>query len=492
MKDQNSYKQILKATSLFSGVQIVNIIFSIVKSKFAAILIGPSGMGILGLFNSTLNLGSGISKLGLDLSSIKEIAYAQQNISNERVDFIIYILKKITWITGLIGALLIISFSSFLSELVFDNKAYSFSFIWIAIALFFRQVMSANLAILQGRRELVKLAKANLITSGFSLIISIILFYYFGVDGIIPVIVLSAIIGFFISHFLNNYHPKFVQKLSIQETFIQGKEMIQLGLTLSVTSLFSILTIYLLQLYVKNVGGISEVGLYNVGFLIINTYVGMIFNAMSKDYFPRLSAIATNFDEANKIIIKQAIVGVLLVTPIIIIFLTFAPIFISVFFSSEFLSIVDLVSIGLLGIVFKSASWSMGYYFIAKGDSKVYIKTAIGFNTLLLVMSIIGYNLDGLRGIGISFLVYYSIHFSVIYMIMKLRYQFSFSNEFLLIFIGCIGLCGISLPLTYLENSLLKYVLLICIILVSIWFTVNFLNKKADLKSIMNNIIGKK
>ena len=121
MKDQNSYKQILKATSLFSGVQLLNILFSLIKSKFAAILIGSIGMGILGLFNSTLNLASVVSKLGLDISSVKEIAFAKQNISSEKVDSIIYILKKLIWISGLIGSAFIIIFSTYLSKLIFDS-----------------------------------------------------------------------------------------------------------------------------------------------------------------------------------------------------------------------------------------------------------------------------------------------------------------------------------------------------------------------------------
>jgi O-antigen/teichoic acid export membrane protein len=491
VKNQNSYKQILKATSLFSGVQLLNILFSLIKSKFAAILIGSIGMGILGLFNSTLNLASVVSKLGLDISSVKEIAFAKQNISSEKVDSIIYVLKKLICISGLIGSAFIIIFSTYLSELIFDSQDYSFSFIWIAIALFFRQITLSNLAILQGQIRLVQLAKANVYASGFSLIISILLFYYFGVDGIVPFILLSAIFGFLFSHYFNNYRASISKKLTIKETIIEGKDMIKLGLTLSVTSVFSILTVYLLQIYVKNVGGMSEVGFYNVGFLIINTYVGMIFNAMSKDYFPRLSAVSNDFKKANEIIVKQALVGVLLVTPIIIVFLSFASTLIKLFFSVEFLAIIGLVSFGLLGIVFKAASWSMGYYFIAKGDSQVYIKTAIGFNTLLLVMSIIGYNYDGLRGIGISFMVYYMIHFSIIYLIIKLRYQFSLSREFLFTFMVCVLFCGISFILTFIDNSQIKYSMLMIMIIISSWFTIRLLNKKVDLMEIIKRLLGR-
>ena len=46
-ENRNSYKQSLKATSLFGGVQIFNILIQIIRSKFAAVLLGPEGMGVM-------------------------------------------------------------------------------------------------------------------------------------------------------------------------------------------------------------------------------------------------------------------------------------------------------------------------------------------------------------------------------------------------------------------------------------------------------------
>lgn len=51
-----SYKSIFKATSLFGGVQVFKILVNIIKQKLLAILIGPEGVGILGLFTSATQL----------------------------------------------------------------------------------------------------------------------------------------------------------------------------------------------------------------------------------------------------------------------------------------------------------------------------------------------------------------------------------------------------------------------------------------------------
>ena len=53
MEQKSSYRQIVKATSLFGGVQFFQIIISVIRSKFVAILLGPAGMGIVGLLTAT-------------------------------------------------------------------------------------------------------------------------------------------------------------------------------------------------------------------------------------------------------------------------------------------------------------------------------------------------------------------------------------------------------------------------------------------------------
>lgn len=70
-EQRSSYRQIVKATSLFGGVQFFQILISVVRSKFVAILLGPSGMGIVGLLTSTTGLITGLTNFGLGTSAIK-------------------------------------------------------------------------------------------------------------------------------------------------------------------------------------------------------------------------------------------------------------------------------------------------------------------------------------------------------------------------------------------------------------------------------------
>ena len=53
-----SYRHIFRSTSLFGGVQGLNVLIGIVRNKCVAVILGPSGMGLLSLYNATVKLMS--------------------------------------------------------------------------------------------------------------------------------------------------------------------------------------------------------------------------------------------------------------------------------------------------------------------------------------------------------------------------------------------------------------------------------------------------
>jgi PST family polysaccharide transporter len=437
-KNQNSYKQILKATSLFGGVQVFGVLVSIVKSKFAAIFLGPAGIGVLGVLNATLNVIIGFFKLGLDISAVKEISVSYEESAPAKTSMTINVLKRLTWITGILGSTVTIISSSWLSQIAFGNSDHTISFVVISIAIFFNQLTVGNLAILQGLRKLRNLAKATVWASFCSLLTIIPLYYYFGISGIVPVIVLNSIFTFIFSwHFTKPFKTK-LESLPFIQVLLEGKQMVKLGFVLSMGSLATLLMVYIVQVFITNQGGLEEVGFYNAAFIIINAYVGVIFNAMSKDYFPRLASVMEHGNIFKNVVNQQAFVAVLLITPVIIVFLTFSPLIIKILFSNAFLPILGILTFGILATLFKAASWTLGYILIAKGDSKLYIITEVGFNALLILMSIFGYIYGGLTGVGIGYLLYYLLYLIGIKIITRQFYDFEFNAGFYKIFITCV------------------------------------------------------
>nr|WP_314896480.1 hypothetical protein [uncultured Flavobacterium sp.] len=158
---KTSYHQIVKTTSLFGGVQFLTIIISIIRTKLIAVFIGPAGMGIVSLLNSAISIIGGVTSLGIETSGVKHISSNYKNNDLKSVSTLVAIVKKLALATGILGCIVAIIFSRWLSQLTFGNSNHTFSFVFISITLLFRQLMIGQLVVLQGLRRMKLLAKAN-------------------------------------------------------------------------------------------------------------------------------------------------------------------------------------------------------------------------------------------------------------------------------------------------------------------------------------------
>lgn len=491
-KQSNDYTSILKSTSLFGAVQVFNIIISIIRSKVIAIWIGPTGMGIIGLLMSTLKVVGELTRLGLSTTAVREIALTANNNKDKEVSLILATIKKVVWFTGLLGVIATAMLSPLLSQLAFDNYEYTLAFIWISLSLLFGQLTAGQLAILQGFRKLKLLAKANLIGNFLALLVSLPLYYVFRLDAIVPVIILSSVVSLMVSWFYSNKVAYEKLKISNKEAYVKAKGMLSLGLMLSLQASISLIAAYVFQLYLSQTGGVDEVGYYLAGFVIINSYVGMVFNAMRTDYFPKLSGIINSKDEVNQTVSQQSVIGILLIGPLVVIFLSFLPFIIQLLYSKAFLVIVGFMSWAILGMLFKTLSWSMGYVILAKGDSRLFIKTSLFFNALMLTLNILGYYFYGLEGLGISFLIYYICHCVGVKIITSKFYKLELHPELISIFIVLLSLSVATFSATYLDDLIYKYILCLVLIIISVVYSYYQLNKRVNFQAILKRFFKSK
>ena len=71
---KNIYRTIVKATGLFGGTQVFTILCSIIKTKLVAIWLGAEGVGIIGLYNNTVEMISSLTRLGIGTSSVRDLS----------------------------------------------------------------------------------------------------------------------------------------------------------------------------------------------------------------------------------------------------------------------------------------------------------------------------------------------------------------------------------------------------------------------------------
>ncbi|HBT86663.1 MAG: O-antigen translocase [Fermentimonas sp.] len=488
---RSSYRQIVKATSLFGGVQFFQIIISIVRSKFVAILLGPSGMGVVGLLTSSTGLITGLTNFGLGTSAVKNISEATATNDNERISTVILVMRRLLWVTGLLGALVTLIFSPLLSEFTFGNKDYTLAFVWISITLLFNQLSTGELVILQALRHLQNLAKANVYGSFVGLLITIPLYYKFGIEGIVPVIIITSFVTLFFSWYFAKKVKLENTSVSYTKTVAEGKSMMVMGFMISLSGLITLIAAYLLRIFINRTGNVADVGFYSAGFTIINTYVGMIFTAMGTDYYPRLSVVASDDEQCKQLINQQSEIALLILAPILIAFLIFVNWAIIILYSSQFLSITGMVYWATMGIFFKAVSWAIAFVFLAKGVGKLYFWNEFFGSIYFLLFSLLGYYYGGLTGLGVSFLISYILYLIQVFFIAKVKYEFSFSPSFMQIFVIQFLLAMAGFAVVYLINQPYTYILGVILIGFSCWYSYKELESRIGVKEIIQGVLEK-
>lgn len=483
--NSQSYKSIFKATSLFGGIQAYQILITIIKSKIVAVLLGPLGVGVQGLLTSATDMIKQITSLGISQSAVRDVSEANASQNQERVALIVTVLRRIVWWTGLFGMLSVMVLSPYLSKISFGNYDYTIPFIFLSVTLLLDQLCAGQKVLLQGMRRLKDLAKASAIGATIGLLVSVPIYYFFRIKGIVPTLILNSVTSLLLSWYFSKRIKLDKVDVTPQRTFEEGKFMLRMGLAMSVSGILSTVASFVLRGLIRKWGGTEDVGLYQAGFVIINTYVGLVFSAMATDYLPRLSAVNKDNDKCRETICQQGEVATLIMAPLLALCIIFMPVVIYILYSDKFLPANDFIIWASLAMMFKLASWLISYEFVAKSEAKLFMVNELVANLYTLGLNILGYKYYGLAGMGISYLIVYFIYFLQVYVIATKRYQFSFTKSFKINFIIQLVLLIICFIVAKLFDNWLVYIIGVPLIVVSLYHSLYNLNKQMDLSAVL-------
>ncbi len=490
MKQSDSYKSIAKGTATFGGIQVFNILINLIRGKLVAILLGTEGMGIASLLTTAANSIQQLSSLGLNLSIVKEVSQANENQNPTLLTQVIKLSGKLLRLTSLLGALLTCCLSGLLSEWTFGSTHYQWYFIGLSVFIFLTTLSNGELSILQGIRAIRKLAYASVIGSITGLLIGVPLYYYFGYDGIVPAMIILSL-SLYIFYY---YQRRCAVQTEIVETpsilSPQTKQMLSLGIVMMLSTLLGTLASYLLNLFIRNIGSLDDVGLYQAAHSITNQYSGLVFTAISMDFMPRLAAINTNNSKVRLLVNQQTEIISLAITPLVLTVILLAPTIIRLLLTDKFLSLIPVIRLMAIGILFKSISFPMGYISFAKGDKRTFFwLEGISSNLLTLTFNCIAFYYWGIVGVSIAFTSVFAIYtFIYIYLTHRL-YHFKHTRSCIRIIITLIlfGIAG--LACSFISQPIYAYPLTAGITIIATIYSLRELNKRLSLLQFIKNKI---
>lgn len=416
---------VLKALGIFGGVQMITIICSILRTKLIAVWIGAAGVGLFGIFNSAIELLGVLFHLGVRDSAVRDIASSQQPDTNK----IITIVRRWVLVLGAIGLVVTMAISPLLSNFTFGNYDYTYAFIAIAVIIFLSSIQNGELAILQGTKELSRLAKTSIWGAIGGVIISIPLFYIWRIDSVIPALVAYSVITTIAILSQRVSTPKPTPCITFNETISKGRSFISLGIFLTISAVVNHLVSFLFITYLNHVGDTSVVGHYQAGITLVNKYMGIIFTAIIMEYYPRLSQVSSSQKRTSIFVSHEISIMLWILLPVIAIFIASSELIISLLYSSEFLLITPFVVWAVIGTIFRAISWCMAYVILTRGDGKVYLVTESLSAITCITLNILAYNLWGLEGLGFAYMAWYIIYTIIIGAVYRIRYNLRLNSE---------------------------------------------------------------
>ena len=493
-KNRGEYRGVFKATAILGSVQLFNILIAVVRNKCISILLGPAGMGIMGLLTSATGTITGFTNLGITFSAIKNIASAYEKGDYTTLGKVLYVLQRCIWTTGLLGAIVCLSLCRQLSQWTFGNTDFTISFAFLSISLLLTQLTNGNLLILKGCRNINYYAKANVWGNFLSLFITVPLYFWLGIDAIVPALILFSIPTFLCAYFYRS-RLRLVQIRTERGEFKEiSKDILIAGIAFSAAEFFPLIASFYIRTFISNNGGLTDVGLFSAGFAILNGYVGMIFTAMSTDYIPRLSAVSDDDHQLELVINQQIEMSILLLFPLIVLFVIFGKLMILILYSSQFYPMIEMIYWGGLGMLFKVPNWCFGCILIPKRESKAYFYFSILSALFYLGMNMLLYSVWGIKGLGISFLLSHIFDASVSYWYINRKYQINYKIKTIL---ELLGMGVVIVTVIIFQSSQLVtwiiYTLDFCVCILAGLYSYNRLNSLMDLTSfIKSKLNGRK
>ena len=429
MSEGSSYRQILRSSWIIGGASVANILIGLARAKIAAVLLGPAGIGLIGLFTNLVATASVVAGLGFGSVGTRQIAEASGRQDTNGVAAARRALFFGTLILAVLGGIVFWSLRNLLAIHVLGDVTFSSEIGWLAIAVALTVASASQGALLNGLRRIGDMARVSVITAVFSTVAGILAIFWFGRAGVVAFVIATPFASFVIGHVYVLRLPKLsVGPTSIGQLSDQWRTFTRLGATFMLASLVGTVGQLAVRTIVQRELGIDALGHFQATWAISMTYIGFVLGAMGTDYYPRLTAVMNDHSSVNRMVNEQSEVALLLAGPAFLAMVGLAPWIIETMYSKQFDPSAELLRWQVLGDILKVASWPLGFVLLAAGDGRAFLVTEA---LAMLVFSSISYFLlpvVGLNAVAIAFVGLYAFYLPTVHFLARRRTGFRWSQ----------------------------------------------------------------
>lgn len=399
--------------SLSTGVTML---CGLVTTKYVAVMIGPSGMALVGQFSNVTVMLSLFATAACATGVVKYVAQYDDVAQKQKVIANALLLVAAC---SVVVSLVCLLFSGMLSQRVFNENGYRVVFVVYGLLVFFPSFNAIISSVLNGLKKIRLMSLIAIGTSVINLTCVLLAARFFGIKGILLANLVGGVFSFVAYLMLfrrSNMFPDHIRPADWDTTVVKAL------VGYSVMALTTGLVVPTIQLIIRT-KLLYNLGSHNAGIWQANTrlsdYYLQFFNTVLGIYYlPRLSELKEKSELRHEVLLgfKRIMPAVIVVTSLIWIFRQWT---IDILLTKQFTGMLTLLKWQLIGDVVRIASWLLGYLMVARAMKKLFVATEIIFSTTYVLLTILFVNQFGLVGSVYAFCLNYVIYFVTLSLLLR-------------------------------------------------------------------------
>ena len=417
-----SFARILRSSALMGGAQVVVLAAAFVRAKVIAVILGASGVGLIGIFNAFSGNVASFAGWGLGTSGVRLIAGAPDEQKPAKVAAV----RRLGWMLSLLGLGLALLLVWPVGSATFDSSQYAVEMAIVGCAAPCVIAASAWSAILQASGKVASLAKVQIAGAVAGLLLGLPAIFFWGTIGIALSILFAAAVPAFILWRAARAECKGCAGSSADSEDLA--RLAKLGGALMLVGWLGQLSAYVVRLAIVRQEGLDAAGYYQAAFAISGSLPGFVFAAMGADFFPQVAA-AKNDSMAARVVERQIQAGLLLSVPIIAVMIMFKAECIRLLYSPDLDQSAQLVPWMSWAVYIRIISWPMGFWLIARGAPAVVIAIESSASLLTVIASMLLLAVSGTIGASIGMLAAAFAYLAMLALLFHLKSGARFSTS---------------------------------------------------------------
>jgi O-antigen/teichoic acid export membrane protein len=413
-----------KALAILGSSSLITIIAGIASAKVAALLIGPSGVGLVGLVQGVSAVVAALIELGFVSSIVRMYSSApSEGPAGFTLTDLGAIARRVIVAAGLVVVVLVGVAAPLVTDRIFGADRGSLDLVLAATAGLPVALTAIENGLLIAAHRIKAVARAAVSIAFVSPLVNLAWFASLGEDGVAPGALCSAVAVLAVTSTIRRWElrghtARGPERPEAQSPRRVRRALLQDGVPVMTSALVGSAAVLLLPVIVAGRLGRDGVGYYRAANVISLGYTAAVVTVISSDFLPRVSRVSASPAEFRALVVKQINLLVAVLVPLLAVTGAFLPLVVTVLYRDDFAPTVLILEWQLVGDLLRVVGSVLATAVFARfGGTARLASEAVGLG-LLVGMSTFGLFVDGIRGLGWGFLATYVVYVALLWVIL--------------------------------------------------------------------------